>query len=357
MTASLPTSPLKNIWYFACPSKALTPGKMERRFFCGMAIVIGRDHNGKAFAMRDVCPHRAAPLSAGRQVNEGGQTTLECPYHGWRIRTEDGICAKIPALSENSEFPVHNMRVLSLPVHEDHGTVWLYFPADPKNFDGHPQVVPPSLDNASSAVPKMIITVPTEGPYDEAVIGLVDPAHTPFVHQQWFWRTPKKAEEKVKNYQPSENGFLLPAHKPSANGRAYRLIGGEMTTEIKFQLPGIRLETIRNEKYTVLGLTTITPTQDGKSEITQMFFWDMPLMTILKPALYPLAKKFLGQDGAILRLQNTNIQEQAPHMMYVDDPDMLAKWYRSLTREWRQSVEQGREFVNPLKPATLRWRT
>jgi len=48
------------------------------------SLVIGRDAAGEVFALRDVCPHRAFPLSAG---SCDGQT-VECTYHGWRF---DGI--------------------------------------------------------------------------------------------------------------------------------------------------------------------------------------------------------------------------------------------------------------------------
>ncbi|MCY0886083.1 MAG: 3-isopropylmalate dehydratase small subunit, partial [Firmicutes bacterium] len=44
---------------------------------------------GQVYAMRDICPHRAAPLSAGRLVDKPGEgETIECPYHGWRFRPD-----------------------------------------------------------------------------------------------------------------------------------------------------------------------------------------------------------------------------------------------------------------------------
>ena len=139
---------LKDIWYFACLSAELKPGKTQRRFYCGIPVALGRDAAGEVFALRDVCPHRAAPLSQGRQVEEGGQSALECPYHGWRFSTGDGVCAKIPALSETSAFPVANMKTARFPVHEEKGTVWIYIPADPKRFEGTPLVPPPGLETA-----------------------------------------------------------------------------------------------------------------------------------------------------------------------------------------------------------------
>ncbi|WP_370336882.1 Rieske 2Fe-2S domain-containing protein [Parvularcula marina] len=348
--------PLTDIWYFAAPSAEIKPGKMERRFYLGRPVVLGRTKDGRAFALHDVCAHRAAPLSAGRQVTEGGRECVECPYHGWRFEVETGTCAKIPALSEREDFATRKIRTPNYPIHEEKGLIWIYIPADIKKFEGEPVTPAPRLpDGIPGAAPKMVIHAHAEGPYDEAVIGLVDPAHTPFVHQQWFWRRPDGASEKTKDYEPTELGFRMKPHRPSSNGRAYKLIGGAATTEIEFRLPAMRLEIIRNEKYTILGLTNITPTEEGKSLITQMFFWDMPLLTMIKPFAYPLARTFLGQDGKILRQQNENIELENPKMLYAGDPDRLAQWYVKLKRTYGEMG--GADFVNPLEPAILYWRT
>lgn len=357
MSAPLETAePLTDIWYFAGVSRDLKPGKMDRRFFLGRPVVLGRTPAGKAFALHDVCPHRAAPLSAGRQREEGGRPCVECPYHGWRFDVENGHCQKIPALSEKQALDISGMRAPAYPLHEEKGLIWIYIPGDVKRFGGTPLAPPPALPKGIPGdAPKMVIVAHGEGPIDEAVIGLVDPAHTPYVHQNWFWRDPEEAKEKTKDYEPTALGFRMTPHVPSANGRAYKLIGGAATTEIEFRLPSLRLETIRNEKYTILGLTGITPTEDGISVITQMFFWDMPLLSLIKPFAYPLAKKFLSQDGAILRQQNENIRRVSPRMLYAGDPDRLAQWYMQLKRAYLATGPEG--FENPVTPATLHWKT
>ncbi len=351
-----PQSPLTEMWYFACPAKELKPGKTHRKFFLGRPIALGRTTTGEVFALDDVCPHRAAPLSGGRQIKEGDSDCLECPYHGWRFDVHTGACKKIPALSDRDPFDAGKMRGGAYPVVEDRGLVWIYVPENPKRFDGTPTIPAPTLpEGIPGDAPKMVITADAEGPYDEAVIGLVDPAHTPYVHQQWFWRNPDKAQEKTKVYEPTPLGFRMLPHQPSSNGRAYRLIGGAATTEIEFRLPAIRLEIIRNEKYSILGLTAITPTEQNKSLITQMFYWDMPLLSVIKPFAYPLARTFLGQDGRILRQQNENIAIANPVMTYAGDPDRLAQWYLKLKRAYRDRGDAA--FENPLEPAQLHWRT
>ena len=44
---------------------------------------------------------------------------------------------------------------------------------------------------------------------DHGIIGLMDPAHGPFVHQAWWWRTQHSIHEKKKNFEPIPNGFRM----------------------------------------------------------------------------------------------------------------------------------------------------
>src|SRR3954467_3616145 len=80
---------LTDIWYFAALSSDLKPGGLKRYELLGEPVLLGRGKGGELFALRDICPHRASPLSAGRIVTEAsGGETVECPYHGWRFRAD-----------------------------------------------------------------------------------------------------------------------------------------------------------------------------------------------------------------------------------------------------------------------------
>ena len=91
----------------------------------GEPVLLGRMKDGKAFALRDICPHRGVPLSAGRVMPEN---TVECPYHGWRFRA-DGVCALIPSLVDGQDIEPGKIRVRSYPVREQDGLIWIYMPA------------------------------------------------------------------------------------------------------------------------------------------------------------------------------------------------------------------------------------
>jgi len=61
---------------------------------------------------------------------------------------------------------------------------------------------------------------------DHGIIGLMDPAHGPFVHQSWFWRKRGSIHEKAKQFQPIPNGFRMSPHSPSTNSAPYQLLRG-----------------------------------------------------------------------------------------------------------------------------------
>src|SRR3982751_1093233 len=101
---------LMDAWYFADLGASLKTGDMRRYEILGEPVLVGRTRAGKVFAMRDICPHRASPLSAGRIVPSPAGEVVECPYHGWSFRP-DGACAAIPSLVADQAMDVERIRV------------------------------------------------------------------------------------------------------------------------------------------------------------------------------------------------------------------------------------------------------
>src|SRR5215469_17194859 len=52
-----PAAPLREAWYYATPSRRLRRGKTMPKIMLGEPILLGRDNDGRAFALRDLCPH------------------------------------------------------------------------------------------------------------------------------------------------------------------------------------------------------------------------------------------------------------------------------------------------------------
>ena len=346
---------LRDIWYFAALSADLRPGKLQRYEVLGEPVLLGRTRAGEAFALRDICPHRAAPLSAGRLVaGPGGTETVECPYHGWRFGA-DGACAAIPSLVEDQAIEVGRIRVRCYPLVESQGLVFLWMAGDARG-QGQPDQPPPTFPGVVGGAPKLVDRMVFDAHIDHAVVGLMDPAHGPYVHQNWWWRSTASQHDKAKTFEAREAGFAMVRHPPSKNSYAYRLLGGAPSTEIVFRLPGLRWEHIQVGPRQVLSLTCLTPVSETRTRITQIMWSDHWAFTLLRPLIAGAARKFLRQDAAMVNLQNEGLVYD-PALMWVDDADRQAKWYLALKREWAAARREQRPMDNPVEGGVLRWRS
>jgi len=339
-------APLREAWYYAVAGRRVKLRAMLAKVMLGEPVLIGRDAAGTPFALRDLCPHRGMRLSAGSF--DGRE--VECCYHGWRFDT-GGHCTAIPSLVPGQVFSPGRVQVRTYPACEVQGNIWVYFGDDPAMA---PEI--PLVDGFEDAAPRLVETVGFTASIDHAVVGLMDPAHGPFVHSTWWWRSRRSIQAKAKAFAPSPWGFTMTRHMPSANSRAYRLLGGAPETEIVFRLPSVRIEQIRAGRHLVANLTAITPINSKTTEINHCIYWTSPRLGVLKPLLRPYVRAFLHQDRDIMERQQQGLCWDPP-LMLIDDADTQAKWYYRLKREYRRARTEGRPFANPLKPRTLEWRS
>ena len=347
---------IHDMWYFAALSDDLRPGALKRHEIMGEPVLLGRDRAGAVYALKDICPHRAAPLSAGKVVTDDqGQQAVECPYHGWLFRTGDGACSRIPSLVAGQGIESERIRVRRWHVAESQGLVFIYMAADPR--DDAPLMPPPVFEGVVGGKPKLVERMDFDSHIDHAVVGLMDPAHGPYVHQQWWWRSSKQQLDKSKLFEPRDYGFAMARHAPSKNSRAYAILGGAPATEITFRLPGLRWEHIVVGQRQVLALTCLTPVNEQRTRITQLVWSDHPAFVLLAPFIREGARRFLKQDGDMVNLQNEGLRYDPP-LMWIDDADRQAKWYQALKKAWIASRRPGGPaFVNPVETTVLKWRS
>jgi len=336
---------LRDLWYMAGFARNVGRGQLRRVILLGEPVAIGRMADGGVFALRDICPHRGVPLSAGR-IGEG---TVECPYHGWRFRA-DGVCAAIPSLVEGQDMDPTKIRVRAYPAREQDGLIWVFMPSK----DGAaPKSAPPKV-GLPDAKPRWSISQTFACAIDHAVIGLMDPAHAPYVHGRWWWKVTPRVKEK--HYAPLPTGFVMTRHQPSK--AAYKLLG-DVTTEITFELPSVRFENIRGfiggRQVDVVGLTTCTPIDAETTQVTQVFYWPLWL-GFLKPFFWAFGRTFLSDDRKMVELQREGLKFN-PSLMLIQDSDVPAMWYHRLKKAWAESTASGAAFVNPVKERTLKWRS
>ncbi|WP_420434048.1 Rieske 2Fe-2S domain-containing protein [Hyphobacterium sp.] len=347
---------LRDLWYFGIVGKEIKPGEMIQKERLGELILFGRTHDGEAFAMTDICPHRAILLSGGRMVKGESGTEVQCPYHGWRFRP-DGQCASIPSLTADQAeaMDIAKIRAKTYRVHESYGIVWIWFGYDEA---AEPCLPPPTLDIPEDSEVRMFDACDFHCDMDAAVISLMDPAHIPYIHNQSWWRTPETMHEKQKTFGPIERGFSMLPHKPSSNSFIYKLFGTGITTEIQLELPGLRPEYMKAGDKHVTTVTIVTPVSANKTIISIILYWNHGLVSLVPKWLIRRAiRVFMKQDSTAVDSQAIGLSYDPPQM-FIHDSDIPAKWYLALRRNWEKHRLEGADFVNPLKEnKTLRWRS
>ena len=131
--------------------------------------------DGQVRAFVDRCPHRLAPLSAGRVVDGA----LQCGYHGWRFGS-DARATAIPALGPGATLPPRACLTPAAAVAEHLGLIWI---APQTPLAPLPQL--PGW-NERGYVNANCETVRTPVSAVQLIDNFMDAAHFPFVHPASF---------------------------------------------------------------------------------------------------------------------------------------------------------------------------
>jgi len=354
---------LWDFWYPAVRSAEIRGTKLVTAMLLEVPLVLGRSAEGKAFAIRDSCPHRGMPLSYG---HFDGQT-VECSYHGWRFDACTARCVEVPSLSSQDKLKVDRIFAGHYPCEERDGYVWVYMASRDRiaidNSAGTrvPETGPdaPELPVVSKKYKITHLACELPSHVDQGIIGLMDPAHGPFVHQSWFWRSKHSIHEKQKQFEPIPYGFRMSPHSPSSNSAPYQLLkritGESVTTTIDFVLPNMRLEEIHSGKMWFSSRATVTPVRRDLCRIDFVAAWNLPFLPVFLFRMF--GKTFLRQDQETMIKQAGGLKHD-PHLMLIDDADRPAKWYFALKANLLESRRTGTKMEHPMNgPVTLRWRS
>jgi phenylpropionate dioxygenase-like ring-hydroxylating dioxygenase large terminal subunit len=350
-------------WYPACRAEGLRGGDARTVLLLGVPLLVGRRSDGRVFAMRDLCPHRGIPLSAGWFDGE----TVMCKYHGWRFEPCSGRCEEIPSLTPGETLDPRKIFAGAYPCEERDGYCWVYVPeAGAGRVTAGAMELPevPEVPKFSAKFRSAHLAADLPCNVDHGIIGLMDPAHGPFVHQAWWWRSAASIHEKAKEFEPIRDeehggrnaGFRMASHAPSSNSLPYKLlgVGGQaVTTTIDFVMPNRRYEVIRAGDRWFASLTTVTPVTASTCRIDVAAAWNIwygvPGVTA---ALKFFGAKFVRQDQETMIEQAEGLRF-GPALMLIDDADKPAKWYFAL----KQARLRGTGEHPMTGPVVLRWRS
>jgi phenylpropionate dioxygenase-like ring-hydroxylating dioxygenase large terminal subunit len=349
---------LWEFWYPVLRSEEVRGRKLVRAMVLEVPLVIGRDATEKPFALRDVCPHRAFPLSFG----EFDGANVECAYHGWQFDAHTGQCRHIPSLTTDSKLKCERIYAGSFPCAERDGYIWAFMTSPEGRLPDAAPPAAPELPTFSSHYQIAHLWAELPCSVDHGIIGLMDPAHGPFVHQAWWWRTRHSIRDKAKQFEPILNGFRMSPHAPSANSAPYKILkfatGEPATTMIDFVLPNQRFEQIRAGKYWLSSRTTVTPVRRDLCRLDFVAAWNiLPWFPIVSFIIHVLGPRFIRQDTEVIKKQALGLR-YGDRMMLVDDADRQARWYFELKAAYLESQKTGMPMQHPMSGSvTLRWRS
>jgi vanillate O-demethylase monooxygenase subunit len=167
-------SPLwRRSWHAVATSEEVTASPLQA-WLLGEPWCLARVGR-EVVAFEDRCPHRLAPLSAGRICGD----VLECGYHGWRFAAS-GRCTAVPALGEGAVLPPRAVATRPWAVAERYGLVWLAPDAPVCDLLGFDEWDDPRFTTVRSTL------VRTPAGAAQLVDNFLDAAHFPFVHASTF---------------------------------------------------------------------------------------------------------------------------------------------------------------------------
>lgn len=211
----------RNCWYPACRSRDLHARRPLAVELLGTPLVVFRDRTGAAAVLADRCPHRNAPLSAGRV--RGGE--LECRYHGWRF-DGSGACVAIPGLDGCGE-----RRTSAHATVERDGFVWFW--SEP---DETPAGEPFRLPELGPRAREVVLTYDIDATMHAAIENTLDVPHTAFLHRG-FLRGGRTNELTAVRRQIPDGVEVEYLGEPFGIGFARRASGPALEHFDRFLLP------------------------------------------------------------------------------------------------------------------------
>ena len=161
---------LKNVWYQAGWSRELDDAGQIARTIIGQPVLVFRNADGTPAAVVDRCPHRLAPLSAGR-IADG---VVTCGYHGLGF-SGSGTCVR------NPHGPITSaLHIAAYPTVERHRAIWVWL-GDAAKAD--PALIPDLgfIDQTPESA-QVTLAMPTAADYRLLVDNIMDLSHADFLH-------------------------------------------------------------------------------------------------------------------------------------------------------------------------------
>ncbi len=163
---------VRNCWYGAMWSTELVPGVVKSQTIVGRSLVFYRSEDA-IVALQDKCPHRFAPLSWGKVLENG---RLQCGYHGLEF-SSTGTCVHNPF--GNGVIPP-TAKVQSYPAVEKHRMISIWMGNAEPDCDMIPDFS--VIDEAAPVHVATLDHIRIAANYRLVIDNLLDPSHIAYLH-------------------------------------------------------------------------------------------------------------------------------------------------------------------------------
>jgi phenylpropionate dioxygenase-like ring-hydroxylating dioxygenase large terminal subunit len=324
-------------WFIACRSRALRDRPVAAMLH-GVPLVLFRGADGRPGALEDRCPHRNAPLSAGRIRGDA----LECRYHGWRFDA-GGACVAVPGLASPPDAPAS--RATPFACVEQDGYVWVHSSAGAAPRAPPPRF--PHLDDPRYTTVRRELEV--RSTLYRALENVLDVPHTAFLHRGLFRTSGAARDIEVVVRRWADRCEAEFIGEPVPTGLAARLLapgGGVVRHVDRFLLPSIaQVEYRLGDASHVVVTTAMTPLAAARTKLYSAATFRLPVPGwLVRPVLTPVAARILGQDAWMLALQTDNVERFGGERFAHTELDVLGpQIQRMLRRAERGEAAPGED--------------
>lgn len=289
------------MWYVAAKAAELKRRPLAATVL-GERLVLFRDENGQARALKDRCPHRNVQLSLGKV--EAGR--LQCAYHGWQFDGQ-GQCVAIPSLCAGDRIP-KGSQVPSFPLVEQDGYLWVFMGEE---AEGLPYRIPHAGERGwgesriEATIPNAVANV---------IENFIDCCHTGYVHGGLF-RNPACKDVQTRIRQV-EDGIVIEideeAKTDSLLGRLLIPKGGKVTHVDRFIMPSIVQVSYQfGDRGQIIGHQICTPVGPYETRVFVHVAWNLgPLTPLIAPFVPLVGRIILNQDMGVLVNQAEQLQRE-----------------------------------------------
>ena len=319
----------RNMWWCAAHVDEVSD-KPLARWLLERPIVLYRLADGTPVALDNRCPHRWAPLSEGRVIDD----KIVCTYHGMEFGA-DGICTKVPTQDNTPKAA----RVQSYPLRTSGAFIWIWM-GDPELIDHDP------VDMAYTTDPNWSFVhgyMPVDVNWILIRENVLDLTHIAFLHAKTFQQNDWENLPEVtmegdtiiyrQDFAPSPLSPLFCAGFGFEDGKVVkREQEGRMPSlAVSFSdwnvhdidaAPGERVD------YLVRGSHIVTPSQRGKTHYFWSAAFDVPEIS-----------------DEVADKTKTNIVTA-----FNEDKDLLQKIQAQVSASWKQTANSRVSFAQKLTP-------